>query len=636
MLAALITPAKAAPPYSVDELLRPNVVQDAALSPEGTRAALIYRADEKAGDMLYVVNTDSLDSPNSTRKIALGPPESLRAVWVRWVTETRLLLGMRVTNRHITSARVEAIDADGTHQTVLFSGSKRILNEAVNLARITSLVPNDPTHIIMPAWSDWTYDLFKVDVVTGQASPIAKGRANTVGWDAKEGEPVLRYDLSATGTAVSVYGRARKADEEWTFLTKYSQEELQKADWSYVGPGPGAGEIYIRSRHPGADTAGIYSYNIDTKSTGELIAQVPDFDISGAVEIDGRYAGAEYIRDTLTYLLKDPVLQKHMDGLNQYFKHQANVAIADIDRDHKRLLIRVTGPRDPGDYYLYDVSRAHLELLMSGRPWLDPDRLASTEVRKVTVRDGSQITTYLTGMGSSSEKRPLVVMPHGGPELRDSIGFDPIAQAFAAQGWLVLQVNFRGSDGYGATFAAAGHQQWGRLMQDDLTDAVADLIHTGRAEPDHVVIYGASYGGYAALAGAVSTPDLYRAAVDRAGISDLPAFLRFERYRDDGDALLYEHWVKLIGDPKTDVAALRAASPGQRADEIHIPVLLMHGSEDNVVPVEQSRIMKAALEHAHKNVRLELFDGEGHSYWSHQNEIKQINDAIAFFHPALD
>jgi dipeptidyl aminopeptidase/acylaminoacyl peptidase len=273
---------------------------------------------------------------------------------------------------------------------------------------------------------------------------------------------------------------------------------------------------------------------------------------------------------------------------------------------------------------------------MSGRPWLDPDRLASTEVRKVTVRDGSQITTYLTGMGSSSEKRPLVVMPHGGPELRDSIGFDPIAQAFAAQGWLVLQVNFRGSDGYGATFAAAGHQQWGRLMQDDLTDAVADLIHTGRAEPDHVVIYGASYGGYAALAGAVSTPDLYRAAVDRAGISDLPAFLRFERYRDDGDALLYEHWVKLIGDPKTDAAALRAASPGQRADEIHIPVLLMHGSEDNVVPVEQSRIMKAALEHAHKNVRLELFDGEGHSYWSHQNEIKQINDAIAFFHPALD
>jgi len=483
LLLVLCRPLAAAP-HSIDELFRLNVVRDAALSPVGTRVALIYRADEKAADMLYVMDTAHPDSPGSVRKISLGAPEHLRAVWVQWVTETRLLLGMLVTHGPVVSARVQAIDADGSHQTVLFSGSKGILRESLDLSEIAGRVPNDPIHIIMPARTDGTNDLFNVDVISGQARQIAKGRENTVGWVVKDGEPVLRYDLNGTATAVSVYGHARQAKEEWTFLTKYSREELQKADWYYAGAAPGADEIYIRSRPPGADTAGIYSYNINTKTTGDVVAEVPGFDMSGAIDIDGIYAGAQYIQDTLTYVLKDPALQKHMDGLKKYFKGQANVAIQSIDNTKRHLLLRVDGPRDPGDYYLYDIAQSHLELLMSGRPWLDPNRLASIEVRKVTVRDGTQITTYLTSLGSSTNKRPLVVVPHGGPELRDSIQFDPIVQAFAAQGWLVLQVNFRGSDGYGTKFAEAGHGQWsGISCMPNLYSPITSLS-TGRAMVD--------------------------------------------------------------------------------------------------------------------------------------------------------
>ena len=631
----VLSPSLAAAPHSVDELFRLNVVRDAALSPDGTRVALICRVDDKTGDMLYVMDTDHPNSPGSVHKISLGASEHLRAVWVKWATETRLMVGMLITRGLVTSARVEAIDADGSHPTVLFSGSK-ILRESLDLSEIAGRLPDDPIHIIMPARTDRANDLFNVDVMTGQAIQIAKGRESTVGWIVKNGEPVLRYDLNVTATAVSVYGHARQAKEEWTLLTKYSREELQKVDWFYAGAAPGLDEIYIRSRPPGADTTGIYSYNINSKTTGDVVAQVPGFDVIGPIDIDGILAGVAYIGDTLTYLLKDPVLQKHIDGVNKYFKRQANVVIVGIDHAKKHLLLHVGGPRDPGDYYLYDTSQAHLELLMSGRPWLEPDRLASTEVRNITVRDGTQVTAYLTSLGSSSNKRPLVVMPHGGPELRYSIEFDPIVQSFAAQGWQVLQVNFRGSDGYGAKFAEAGHGQWSRMMQDDVTDAVGDLVKAGLVPPDRIVIYGASYGGYAALAGAATTPDLYRAAVSVAGVSDLSAFLRYERYRDDGDALLYEHWVKLIGNPKTDDAALRAASPSQRSNDIHIPILLMHGSADTVVPLEQSRIMKASLERAHKNVRLKIFEGEGHSYWSLKDEIKQTNEAIEFFRQVLD
>jgi dipeptidyl aminopeptidase/acylaminoacyl peptidase len=226
-------------------------------------------------------------------------------------------------------------------------------------------------------------------------------------------------------------------------------------------------------------------------------------------------------------------------------------------------------------------------------------------------------------------------MPHGGPEIRDQLDFDPHAQALAAQGWLVLQPNFRGSGGYGRKFAEAGYRQWAKRMQDDLTDAAQELVAEGLADRNRIAIYGASYGGYAALAGAVMTPELYRAAISVAGPGNLLEMLSYVRSEDGSDAESYQYWLRSIGDPKTDRAALEAASPELHARLVQVPVFLVHGAKDDVVPVAQSRRMKRALERAGRKVEYLEFPDEGHSDWSEENDTKLMNSVIAFLQRAL-
>jgi dipeptidyl aminopeptidase/acylaminoacyl peptidase len=376
---------------------------------------------------------------------------------------------------------------------------------------------------------------------------------------------------------------------------------------------------------------------MQTRELGAPVSEERDYDLYEAVSIDDRFAGVSYFADTLTYALADPRLQKHVEGVQRYFNGTANVFVLGTDRGATRLLLEVVGPRAPGDYYLYDVGQSRLSFLTSAREWLEPERLADVEVRRTKTRDGTTVTSYLTRPGGvpAAGALPLVVMPHGGPETRDTLTFDPMAQAFAAQGWLVLQTNFRGSAGFGRRFATAGYRQWSKRMQDDVTDAVTELVGQGIADPQRIVIYGASYGGYAALAGAVVTPDLYRAAVSLAGVSDLDVFLKYTRRVGGADSEQYEHWVERMGDPERDAGALAAASPRLRAQDIRIPILLMHGTADRIVPIAQSRIMEQALEAAGKPVRLIAFDGEDHSGWDAANWVRQAEEAIEFFRPIM-
>jgi len=318
----------------------------------------------------------------------------------------------------------------------------------------------------------------------------------------------------------------------------------------------------------------------------------------------------------------DPKIDSHMKGIRKYFEESANVYTYDSSEDGKTILLFVEGPRDPPGYYIYLTEKRAIDSIGTERQAL----LSATRPRSTIVnykaRDGKELTGYLTAPASAGEKTklPLVLMPHGGPEVRDTLSFDPWVQYLVARGYAVFQPNYRGSDGFGKAFAESGYGEWGRKMQDDLTDGVRALVDQGVADPARVCIVGASYGGYAALAGAALTPDLYKCAVSISGISDLDDFIGWRKRNWGSDSEGYTYWLKAIGDPDKDEDRLREVSPLSQASHIKIPVLLIHGSDDFIVPIAQSKAMKKVLDKSGRKTELITLDKEGHSYWSPENE----------------
>jgi dipeptidyl aminopeptidase/acylaminoacyl peptidase len=275
------------------------------------------------------------------------------------------------------------------------------------------------------------------------------------------------------------------------------------------------------------------------------------------------------------------------------------------------VIAKVEDDAHPPIYYLVDFAKKSADIVNEAYPLLVGVKLGAVRDFAYEARDKYALTAYLTlPPGAEEKKLPLVVMPHGGPEWRDTPGFDWLAQFLASRGYAVLQPQFRGSTGFGQAHADAGRRQWGLRMQDDVTDGVRALIDKGIADPKRVCIVGWSYGGYAALAGATFTPELYACAASIAGVSDLPDMVGFE-FRSGGresNSLVY--WRDHIGAP-TDPQVI-ANSPARSAGTVRAAILLIHGVDDTVVPISQSQHMARALKTAGKSYELIELPGEDH------------------------
>ncbi|MDQ0465283.1 dipeptidyl aminopeptidase/acylaminoacyl peptidase [Caulobacter ginsengisoli] len=636
--------AAAVIPPTLDELLKKPVMLDAALSPDGERVAMLREVREGDKRLAYLRMAKVGDYDNTTQ-VLLGDFEVEQ---VEWASNDRLLIWLRFDKGQdgkptgipydgdfipIPVRRVMAVSPDGKNPVALFGNQKRVLRRDFNLAQVVDVTPDDPDHVIMQIWN-YDYDcwaLYQVNIHTGEAVVSERGSPTTDGWFLQNGRPVLRYDSNDSGTSVTVSARA-PGESDWKVYRKFRRDELKKLEnFDVMAATPEPGVLLVASLATMDDAVTVRRFDLRNLTMGEVVAHQPGRDISGVFcdERSGLVA-SRYLEDRQAYLFTDPKLAAHFKGMNAFFGNECNVRLYDVDQTHNRFITFVSGPRQAGGFHLYDRTARQYAPLGDTRPWLD-GRLASMEILKVKARDGLDLTAYLTvPVTPAAGPRPMVVMPHGGPQARDGYDYDLWAQALAAQGWLVLQPNFRGSGGYGKAFAAAGHRRWGDAMQWDVEDCVEAVVKSGRADPGRLAILGASYGGYAALMGVVLKPDLYRCAVSRAGDSDLNQLLTYARRDEGADSLTYKWWVRLVGDPKTDAAMLKAGSPRQRVGEIKAPLLLYHGSDDHIVTPEASRDMAKAMKKAGKPCEYVEVKGEGHNGWAEAEERRFLERAIGF------
>lgn len=334
-------------------------------------------------------------------------------------------------------------------------------------------------------------------------------------------------------------------------------------------------------------------------------------DGQGAIhDPDGRLIGQYVLAgDEGHYTFFDPHHSKVWAAVTKAYAGSI-VSLESWSADWSKLVVRVDSPTEGRAYAIVHMDTKQATWIGAEYQGLEPEDIAPRTPVRFRARDGLQLTGYLTvPRGREAKGLPLIVFPHGGPAARDTPGFDWWAQGMASRGYAVLQVNFRGSEGLGDALLTAGYGEWGRKMQTDLSDGVTYLAGEGTIDPKRVCIVGASYGGYAALAGATLDLGVYRCAASFGGLSDLGRFVNWSKATRGKDAFRY--WTRFMG-AQEDRAVLADISPAAHADKVTIPVLLIHGKDDSVVPLEQSQIMADALRKAGKPVELVVQTGEDH------------------------
>ena len=626
--------------YPLSEFFKPIKSRGAALSPSGTRIAVAENLGTDAAPRSAVDFIDAADPEGQRRRFDLGP---VRIGFIDWASDDRLLVS--VILKGVTSTRSQAgsnvrqpgveyyvrrvvsVNATTGDVVVLFSDQRNRMRETFDMGHIIDMLPGDPENVLMAApETDGVMALHRVNVNTGAATRIERGGSGTYHWRTVDGVPVLRHDINSRGSIETIMVRA-PGEIEWKMARRTRVREAP--DFSWVGAGETPGKVLVIARFDNEDVQSVREMDLITTALGAPLNPRPGRDVAyGLPDSAGNYLGAAYYGERLEYEFIDPALAVHHRALNRFFENTCDVHFTDVDQARNRFIAYVNGPQEPGAWFFYDKNARAIVNLGQARD-LDPARLGTSEVLQVQTRDGATIEAYLTAPPHGAPG-PLVVLPHGGPEVRDTPSWDRRVQVLAAQGWWVLRPNFRGSGGYGQSFARQGWTRWGDRMQEDVEDAVTTAIALRGLDAGKVAIMGTSYGGYAALMGAVRRPDLYKAAISICGLGDLVEMMEWENRQDDTPGkLIYEFWTKRIGDPAAVRPTLEAASPRRRAAEIVCPVLLIHGVEDPIVPLIQSRRMRDALRAAGRTVELVEIEDFGHADWGDAQEQALMTRYVA-------
>jgi dipeptidyl aminopeptidase/acylaminoacyl peptidase len=469
------------------------------------------------------------------------------------------------------------------------------------------------------------FDVYALNLASGRLRLVAENPGNIIGWTADR-EGVVRAARAQTASGDFVILARESGSDEFREIASYANE-----DGGYLAGFTADGRgLWVASARD-ADLMRLVELDVAT-GVERVIDADDEADLSGPIVSDrtGELLGAAYLRDRVVVHSFDDRFRTDWEAIRTL--HHGDPGIGGQDAEETAWIVSFDDDRDPGATFLYDRVSGDAQFLYRPRPWLDPDTLAAMTPVRITSRDGLTLRSYLTlPVGSSGSGLPMVLFVHGGPWARDSWGYDPTVQFLANRGYAVLQVNYRGSTGFGKHFMHAAEREFAGKMHDDLIDGVDWAVAEGIADPARIGIYGGSYGGYAALVGVTFTPDVFAAAVSYVGPSSLVTLAKsFPAY---WRPLLASTWFRYVGDPENpdDLADMERRSPLNRVDQITTPLLVIQGANDPRVTKQESDQIVAALHARGVPVDYICKDDEGHGFVKPENRLDAYGAIERFF-----
>jgi len=533
-------------------------------------------------------------------------------------SESRGIYGFTwLTNNRIGYVKDDGGDENMHFYAINIDGTNEIdLTPFDNIqARIIDDLEEDPNNVIigLNKRNPQIHDPYRININNGTMKMIAENPGNISGW-MTDHDGRLRIAITSDGVNTSILHRKSETEKFKPILTTDFKVSVSPLFFTFDNQ-----NLYVSSNRD-RDKASIFEFDINEGKEGKLLFEHNKVDVSGLMYSKKRkvLTGVNFTVAKREMVFFDSWREDIQNKLEKKLPGY-EVGITSFSKDESKAVVVTYSDRSRGTYYFYDIESDILTKLGEISPWLDEDDMAEMTPIKYESRDGLTIHGYLTlPKGSNGKNLPVVVNPHGGPWARDTWGYKSEIQFLANRGYAVFQMNFRGSTGYGRKFWEISFKEWGKSMQDDITDGVNWLIKEGIADPKRIAIYGASYGGYATLAGLTFTPNLYACGVDYVGVSSLFTFMEsippyWELYR----SMLYE----MVGHPEHDKDLLASSSPLLHIDKIKVPLFIAQGANDPRVKKSESDQIVKALKDAGIDVPYMVKDDEGHGFYNEENQF---------------
>ena len=628
---AAATPARAGAP--LEAYGRLPAMDSVAISPDGTMIAFIVTAE--TGNDRYIVVQPLGGAPIQTVTIGFR-----KVRYIKWagndhvviVTSTtdvvpgvfyagEMFQGASLNVRNGKMTRLPTRSAESVVNVLMGGVQPGLIGGKPSV--LTGLYVADGKSV--QTASD-RLDLYSIDLDTGIAHRQQMGDTSTQAYLARnDGTPLAKISM-----------RERETISQWTLSLRKgsSWQDVYRVDApidtpDLFGVTRDGTRLVVDSWDDKEKTWRLTNLDVATGKLGDYIG--PPRPTGVVTDDDSVVLGYETHDGFTEYEFTEPALKAAWPMVKGVFKGK-QVTLSSWTPDFGKLVVYVDAGSESGAYYLVDLTAKKVNPLGRAYPKLAAADVGEVKAVKYPAGDGLEVSGYLTlPPGKSAAKGlPLIVLPHGGPQSRDTAGFDWWAQSLASRGYAVLQPNFRGSAGFGQAFTVAGHGEWGRKMQTDLSDGVAYLAAQGTIDPKRVCIMGGSYGGYAALAGVTLQKGVYRCAVAVAPVADLDDFLQWRVNRGGAKSLTIRYWNRFLGVDAYNDPKLAALSPTKQAAQASAPVMLIHGKDDTVVPFDQSADMTRALQAAGKPVEFVTLRGEDHWLSSAETRLEMLTSAVGF------